>query len=346
LLFQPTKSTWVTRRVPRDLGVSWGPIELPAVGDVLACEVVAVGLHGRIETVEGTRAKLYPGDRIACVVGNRYATSMLEGLAMVTGETVDLLSASGLCGKVVTRCDASGRPTQLRILGQGRHRGAALNLRPFSLGEATGTSKPVWVVVVGSAMDSGKTTTCASIIHGLCSIGCRVGAAKLTGTASARDVGSFRDAGAAPVYDFLDLGWPSTPGCTLEELHDIVIGLTGHLAAAGVEVGVLEIADGLLQRETAMLLGVLKSWLGPVRLVLAVQESLAGVMGAARLREMGHELVAISGLVTNSPLACQEIELAGAGPCIRTRDLGPELAPRLLRNRPLCVAQRPVSDVA
>jgi hypothetical protein len=43
----------------------------PVVGDVLTCEVVSVSLHGRVETRDGSRAKLYPGDRIACVVGNR-----------------------------------------------------------------------------------------------------------------------------------------------------------------------------------------------------------------------------------------------------------------------------------
>jgi hypothetical protein len=83
-----------------------------------------------------------------------------------------------------------------------------------------------------------------------------VGAAKLTGTTSARDVGSFRDAGGDPVLDFADMGWPSTAGCSPAELHQTVVGLADHLRAANVEVGVLEIADGLLQAETDLLIGV------------------------------------------------------------------------------------------
>lgn len=324
------KSTWATRHVPSEFLRSWGSVEGPVTGDVLACEVLMPSLHGRVETANGARAKLYPGDRIACVLGNRYATSMLEGAGTVSSDVIHLLSASGVCGEVVERCDKTARPTTLQILAQAYNGQHPLNLRSFAsrAGDHTGAD-PLWVVVVGSAMDSGKTTACASLVHGLRQAGHRVGAAKLTGTTSARDVGSFRDAGADPVLDFSDVGWASTAGCSSRELYDIVTGLADHLRAAEVDVAVLEIADGLLQMETDLLLRELRSWVGPVQVVLAVRESLAGVAGAGMLAALGHHILAVTGVVTSSPLACREVELAGVGPCIPTVTLGSGLAPRI-----------------
>lgn len=326
--FEPSKSTWVTRRIPAELHLDWEATVPPRIGDVLACEVITTGFHRRVETALGGRSQLYPGDRIMCVVGNRYATSSLEGRGLVGGEMIDMLSASGVCGTVVGRADKAGRPTRLRVLGRGMLGESALNVRSFALAPVprTGTPEPTWLVVVGSAMDAGKTTAATSIIRGLRRHGLRVGAAKLTGTTSARDVSSFADAGAAPVVDLLDAGWPSTDGCSLPELDALVASLTGQLRVAGVDVGVLEIADGLLQRETGLLLEHLADWIGPFRVVLAAKEALAAVAGAHRLVEQGHDVLAVTGIVTSFPLACREVEAAGGIECIRTEELGDRLS--------------------
>jgi hypothetical protein len=317
-----TRSTWVTRRVPGDIEVQWAPVDRPVVGDVLACEVGEPSLHGWVETADGRRARLYQGDRILCVVGNRYATSKLEGVGEVDGEMVDLLSASGLCGKVLSLAERSAPPTKLWALAQAQVDGIPLNVRSLTLGPPAAGPEPLWIVVVGSTMDAGMTSACASIIHGLCSAGRRVGAAKLTGTARAWDVSGFRDAGAEPALDVLDVGWPSTAGCGVDEMRDIVLGLTGQLRAADIEVGVLHVADGLLQRETNIVLRALPTWLGPAKCVLAAKESLAAVVGVMHLARMGHSVAAVSGEVTNSPLACREIVSVRDASCVRTADLG------------------------
>jgi len=261
------KPTWVTRRLPTDLALSWGAPHDPQVADLLLCEVVRTALHGRVETTSGSRMKLYAGDQIICAVGNRYATALLEAAAEAATARIDLLSASGVCGRVLERAHTTNRPTSLQVLGQAFSAGHPVNLRSFSLGPPPlAAGDPSWVVVVGSAMDSGKTTACASLIHGLTAAGLRVGAAKLTGTASARDFGAFRDAGAAPVLDFLDVGWPSTMGCTTEDLRGILQAIAGHLRAAPLDWAVLEIADGLLQWPTTR--GFIQSRLGPTALPL------------------------------------------------------------------------------
>ena len=321
------KSTWITRRIPADLAIQWSPPRDPTIGDLLLCEVQRTGMHGRVETALGARMKLYSGDRIVCAVGNRYATSLLEAVGEISGERIDMISASGLCGRVTMRSRDANAPTRLRVLGQAFVDGTPVNLRSFGLAPASvSRNEPRWVVVVGSAMDSGKTTACASLIHGLSAAGHAVGAAKLTGTASARDYGSFRDAGAVPVFDFLDAGWASTAGCSAADLNLTLKVLTGHLRAAGCQWAVLEIADGLLQPETHTLLELMSATLGSCELFLTVNESLAAVAGVERLGRLGYRPVAVSGLVTNSPLARREVEASCGVPCVPTNELGRRLA--------------------
>jgi hypothetical protein len=144
----------------------------------------------------------------------------------------------------------------------------------------------------------------------------------LTGTASSRDLYAFRDAGANPALDFLDCGWPSTAGCPTGELVDIAGTLVSALRGASVNVAVLEIADGLLQPETAALLVDLRPLLGVPSVVFTARESIAAVAGVERLTALGYWVSAVSGVVTNSPLACREIELGAGVRCIRTADLG------------------------
>lgn len=316
------KASWATRHVPDDLEIDWRPPAAPTVGDLLLCTVESVSLHGRIETRQGVRSRLYPGDRVVLVVGSRYATSVLEGVGAVSGTSVDLLSASGVCGTLLQRSDKTARATRLTVLAQAFVDRRRLNLRAFTLPPAPPpVCEPSWVLVVGSAMDSGKTTACTSLIHGLSASGRRVGAAKLTGTASPRDLSAYLDAGAETAVDFLDCGWPSTAGCSAAELRLTAGTLLAELAAAGVDAGVLEVADGLLQPETVALLADLRTRLRAPTVVLTACESLAAVAGVDRLTALGLRVAAVSGVVTGSPLALREVELAAGVPCIRTSEL-------------------------
>ena len=326
-----TKSTWVTRRVPPDAAIVWKEPQAPTVGDLLLCSVIRTGIHGRIETTSGGRSRLYPGDHIVCVPGSRYATSLLRATAEIGPDSADMISASGLCGRVVSRNRGVSTPTKLRVVAQGFMNGAPANVGSFALGRPPEEiSAPRWIVVVGSAMDSGKTTACTSLVRGLVESGARVGAMKLTGTASSRDVGAFRDAGSSIVLDFLDAGWASTAGCEGPQLIEIVTKLSAHLRATSIDCGVIEIADGLLQAETDYVVQHLAGALGAFEVVLTVRESLAAVAGVELLSRWGHRVTAVAGLVTNDPLSSREIELSCSVPCIPTRNLGRYFA----ENRP------------
>src|SRR5436190_686234 len=90
---------------------------------------------------------------------------------------------------------------------------------------------------------------------GVCDLVAGGGAGKVTGTGAGPDMWLMQDAGAEITLDFTDAGYVSTSLLDLPALQGIVDTLLGTMGAAGVDVVVFEVADGLLQPETAALVG-------------------------------------------------------------------------------------------
>jgi uncharacterized NAD-dependent epimerase/dehydratase family protein len=66
------------------------------------------------------------------------------------------------------------------------------------------------ILLVGTSMSAGKTTTARVVVRMLADRGLRVLACKITGAARYRDILSCLDVGAEHVLDFVDAGLPST----------------------------------------------------------------------------------------------------------------------------------------
>lgn len=294
-------------------------------GDIALARLENIGKNTRLELAAGRAATLHVGDTLAVVFGNRYATEQFEGYAQADGDACDLLSMGGVCGMVKSKHDDVSQPSRLRLLGAiGDTEGCQLRLRDFSLNGFSAielTKLPRIAAVCGSSMDAGKTHTAMSLISGLRQGDQRVAGIKLTGTAAGRDTWNLLDAGALQAFDFVDGGLPSTYLCSLDELLLLADLLLSHAAAANVDWIVVEIADGLLQKETAALLqspsftSKVNAWL------FATCDPLGAVGGVALLRSWGIEPIAISGLISQSPLGMLEIEGATGIRCTTARNL-------------------------
>ena len=99
--------------------------------------------------------------------------------------------------------------------------------RPTSSATALRESAEV-ILVVGSAMNSGKTTTAGTLARALSRANFSVAAGKITGTAAGKDARFFEACGARPVLDFTSAGYPSTYMLGLEELLGIYQQHTGQ----------------------------------------------------------------------------------------------------------------------
>lgn len=314
---------YALRRVPEDdfACLLPGPIT-PKAGDIALARLEKIGKNARLELVNGRPATMHEGDLLAVVFGNRYATEQFEGYASIEGDSCDLLSMGGLCGLVKSKHASVAEPTKICVLGAiGDADARPLWLNNYALAPALTSSMPRIVVVCGSSMDAGKTYTAMSVIRGLRKHGHRVAAMKLTGTATGRDTWSFADAGAYPALDFVDGGFSSSYLASLDDLHKLYRLLVSHCAAAGAEFIVVEVADGLFQRETAALLQSpvfvesVNSWL------FATGDPLAADAGVRVLRSWGITPLAISGVISTSPLAMREAVTATGLQCLTAREI-------------------------
>jgi septum formation inhibitor-activating ATPase MinD len=157
-------------------------------------------------------------------------------------------------------------------------------------------------------MDSGKTTTAACIAHGLKQTGKRVAFMKFTGTVHTKDRDYVYDAGADAVTDFSDMGFPSTFMRDKQELLDLYQSLLAKLSADKPDFILVEIADGLLQRETNFLLWSQEFMSTINSVVFSCGDSLSAFQGIDVLNEMHITPSFISGRFTMSPLLIQEVQ--------------------------------------
>ena len=314
---------YALRRVPRENFVGLQDVaEHPAPGDIVLASVEKIAKNSALEINDGRRATLHQGDIIAAVFGNRYATLQFEGLARRNGMACDLLSMGGLCGQVQSRHSKVAEPTRLKLLGAITD----VNGRPLKMGDHYLMTPPVqeWphiIVVCGSSMDAGKTHTAMSIIKGLSNSGKNVAGIKLTGTATGKDTWNMLDAGAGVALDFVDGGYPSTYLCGHDDLVGLHRLLLNHAAAQSANYAVIEIADGLLQRETSMLLqssiftNTVDSW------VFAGGDPMSAESGIRMMRGWGIEPMAVSGALTMSSLNIREVEDATGLKCWKAEEL-------------------------
>ena len=109
-------------------------------------------------------------------------------------------------------------------------------------------------------------------------------AGKITGTAAGKDSRFYEACGARPVLDFTSAGYPSTYMSGLKELLGIYHIILGNLQAANPDYIILEIADGVFQRETCMLLESAEFRQSVDHVFFAASDSLSAESGVRSIR--------------------------------------------------------------
>ncbi|PON16446.1 hypothetical protein C2W62_18450 [Candidatus Entotheonella serta] len=172
----------------------------PQVGDLAIVEVKSIGQHSRVQTSANERLRLYPGDTLVGVFGHRYATDAFEA-EVGSVENLHLLTAAGRIGTVRSRHCNTKSPTRLHFWGYlADPAGYRINLKTLGYHPELPMRPPANVVfVVGTGMNSGKTTTAAALVKALLMQGLRVVACKLTGSVSHRDAFEYMATGAHEV---------------------------------------------------------------------------------------------------------------------------------------------------
>lgn len=116
------------------------------------------------------------------------------------------------------------------------------------------------------------------------------------------------DCGADATVDFTDAGFPSTYMCSKQQLLNLYQTLLHKLEASNPDYIIMEIADGLLQRETEFLLRD-ESFMNTIHnIIFSCGDSLAVFFGIDFLSKLNVKPAALSGVFTMSPLLIQEVK--------------------------------------
>lgn len=281
----------------------------PRPNDVLVGRVVDLGRHSSVELSSGRRAQLYLGDVLVGAFGNRYATNQYEGIVPGRLEHYHMMSQGAVMGQVVSASYSMSDPTVIEPLGfLDNGAGEPVNLANYGLPRIDQVPRVPVMLVLGSSMDAGKTTTAAALTRGLSLAGWRVHAGKLTGTGCANDINKMRDAGAQRVLDFTSCGYVSTASAPAEALEQVSSRIIEHLSQGSPDLLVLEIADGIVQSDTDRLARMLSAAGRVDGVLLAVHDVLSARTATEIVeQEFGLPVFGVSGAATRSPLSTSEL---------------------------------------
>ena len=316
------KQSFATRRV--DLSRAETLItegHAPRSGDVVLVRVDAVGFHDHIELVTGRRAWIYPGDELLLAYGHRYAPDQFEAIVPETLRPCAMVAGGGIASHVTAAHSNMKPPTAVTPVGVlGDRMGKPLNVADFAVAAVPERRAPL-VVICGTSMNAGKTSVLAAIVRGLTHGGLRVGAVKATGTGHGKDLWMYRDSGAAGVLDFTDAGFSSTYMVPVDAIERAADHLVSAVESVGCDVVLMELADGLFQTETRELMARPSFRTNTSGVVFAATDAMGAVSGVHRLATYGHNVLAVSGLMTQSPLARREVASEIASPVYTFADL-------------------------
>lgn len=218
------------------------PRERWAAGDYVMAEINhQPRAYPRVELNSGRMVEVMAGDRVIGAFGERCATLGGVGTWREIGSDLGMhaMTGAGLFGRARSVSPLSPPPIPLTYVGHIARGGVQLNMRDFVQPiEQRPFATPV-VLLVGTSMSAGKTTTGRVVIHELKQLGHTVVGAKLTGAGRYRDVLSFSDAGADHIFDFVDVGLPSTV-LEPDEYRTRLRQLLSHISALAADVVVAE----------------------------------------------------------------------------------------------------------
>lgn len=220
-----------------------------ATGDYVVGRVSAPPRgYSEIEAPSGRMVEVAEDVNIIGALGTRHATLEVTGTWKKIGadRRMNVLTSAGLFGAMTSVSPHAKTLIELEYKGHVLVDGEKATMRRFVRPVPPQPFAVPTVLMTGTSMSAGKTTAAKVIIRHLKTAGLRVLGAKLTGAGRYRDILHMSDAGADAIFDFVDVGLPSTVypeqayARTLRELLSM-------MAAAHPDVAVVEIGSSPLE---------------------------------------------------------------------------------------------------
>lgn len=221
------------RPLPRD---QW------ETGDYVVGEVISPsGNHLVVELPTGRMVEVMEGDLVVGAFGVRRATLEAVGEWQSIGEdgVMEAMTEGGLLGRVTSQSFLSPPMASMTYQGHVVRDNQKVCMQDFVPDVAAVNYQCPTVMVVGTSMSCGKTTSIRSIVSQLKQLGLKVVGVKFAGAGQYHDILSMQDAGADAVFDFVDVGLPSTV-CPEDQFRGSIQKLLAQIAAEKPDVVVAE----------------------------------------------------------------------------------------------------------
>lgn len=258
-----------------------------------------------LELTTGRMIEVTEGDLIVGAFGTRFATLEMTGDWRGIGRDGQMvaMTGAGLFGKVESKSQYCTPPIPAIYRGHVCVEGRPVNMRDFVPPTPERPLTMPVILLVGSSMSAGKTTSARIIIRRLTEMGLKVAGAKLTGAGRYRDILGMQDAGAERIYDFVDVGLSSTV-CPEDEYRPALRQLLSMIGENQADVLVAEAgASPLEPYNGAAAIEELKPHVRCLVLCASDPYSVLGVVSA-----FGTEADFVAGMATSTDAGVALIE--------------------------------------
>jgi len=296
------------------------------MGDYVVGQVKGGG--GEDLTIELPNGRMIEADESDLVVGafgKRHATLDATGDWDAIGPDglFHALTEGGLFGKCLSRSPYVKPLMSLDYRGHVLRNSTKVRMQDCAARAAGPAFTTPIVLLIGSSMSAGKTTTAKIIIRLLKSSGRRVLAAKLNGAGRYHDVLTMADAGADAIFDFVDAGLPSTV-CSAEDYRRALRPLLSRMATVAADVAVIEIGSSPLEPYNGAV--TIKEIGRNVRVTILCASDPYAVLGVMSAFEVQPDLV--TGIVANTGAGRELVEKLSGVRALNLKD--PSALPELM----------------
>ncbi|MBT8300787.1 MAG: hypothetical protein KJO63_05610 [Maribacter sp.] len=218
-------------------------------GDYVICQIVNAGSETlKLELPNGRMRGVIGEEIIVGALGERYATLEATGTWRNVEDDLKMtvLTGAGLLGKMTSKSVFIPEMMKVVYLGHAFRGDNKLTMQRFVKPILTLAYKTPIVLFVGTSMSAGKTTSARIATNLFKQAGHKVVGAKLTGAGRYKDILAIKDVGADAIYDFVDVGLPSSI-CPKEEFQEKLTQLLSRIELQKADVAIIEIGASPLE---------------------------------------------------------------------------------------------------
>jgi hypothetical protein len=282
------------------------PHEDWATGDYVVGKVIAAGRQSDVvELTTGRMAQLMTGDFLVGAFGVRRATLEVVGdwqSIQADGLMADMTNA-GFFGRVTSQSLLLPPQPPVVYVGHVMRNGQKVCMRDFVPTVELSSYGCPTIMIIGTSMSAGKTTAARVIIHLLKEMEFRVVGTKLTGAGRYRDILSMHDAGADAIFDFVDVGLPSSV-ISPEAYRQSLRQLLGMIAAQAPDVVVAEAGASPFEPYNGAV--VLEEMADQIQFTVLCASDPYAVIGVSQSFRLTPNIV--SGIATNTSAGIELVE--------------------------------------